>query len=1241
MHSQSLIRSCLFALVLTAEMFFTIQARALELAEYGVASWPESGFGNHRAQVSVTGNEPVHSVMIPWRRRDADVNAKAVIVVDPAGKQVANVLPVDLNRDFGSFIFDTSSGPGEYSFYYLPYQLLGMFGSETYLPPAYQQDENWLKNNQLLDRGHVADRFGEFPQAKIRQLQARGPFHSFFPMEVCATHAETEGLKSKLPGEWALFPETRQFEIRMKDKLPQRWIANGPADTLEVPARPGEYLVFQAGVWAAKKALNLKGARFSEFTGASGAALKPDQWTCFNFGGVDAQGNDFTQRIDVPEGRVQALWFGVQLPITAKGEFNGDIEILAAEGPGQKVRVSIKVAGDPLPDGGVSDPDGLSRLQWLNSRRGQEPVVVPPFTAVEVAGNRVNILNREISFGDSGLPTQVTSNGEALLTNPITLHADGKTIDGKTTRITGQNDASVTRLTEGNLGDGIKAEITSKTEFDGAVEFEVRLKSTAETRLSDLALDIPYRKDVATYWMGLGERGGYRKKDLEWKWDIKRITNMIWIGEVHAGMQLKLQDERGDQWGLLDYQQIGLPPAWSNGGKGGASVTETGETVLLRAYCGERTLKAGEPLTLKFRLLVTPFKPLSPNHWKKRVKDLTDGEANIAHIHHSTSVVPFINYPFRGTERLKGYLDHIQSTAKRTNPETGAVEDRGRRGINLYYNLGQLSNQATEIWALRSLPDSVFNESQDSFVYTDQGAIKVTSGGGYPWLQEHLGGGYVPGWRESQPWNGEFGAFCAALVLKDPSRWNNYYAEGIRWLMRDTGFDGLYLDGIGFDRRTMQRAARTMHEVTPDYRINAHQGNGYDFLDQRNSSMNSNMEHLPYLTDLWTGEMFDYNRSADYQLIEISGIPFGVMNEMLENHGGGNAWRGMVFGMNGRFLPGCDEMWKFWDTFGIEKAKMIGYWDKKCPVKPTLPRIKATVYQKPNEALIALAEWPEDDAPAARRNFNVPLIAVGSDVEAQTASFAKFGGDGKVVSASHQTFVKAAALPEGLKISFTCYQSDKPLAKHTARDANIWEDDSVEIFLQPDPAAKEYFKFTGNANGAIFDAGPGGSETTWNWQTSGPPNVAWNGNWNYQARPTPDGWAGEIFIRYADLGMKPPAPGDRIGFNICRGQQRPIPQLSGWSKPGVSFNNSGGFGVITFTSPAEATKEKVVDINELYAPILTRLEIDWKALGMNPAECELYAPALKSFQSERTFGINDEIPIKPAEGMLLWLKQKK
>ncbi len=1207
-------------------------APALAVADYGTANWSESGLGNHRAMVTVADSAPVQAVTIPWRRRDRDAAAKAVLVYDPAGRAVGNVVPVALNDESGSFIFEAQAGPGEYTFYYLPYQLLGMFGSESYLPPAYHPDQTWLRQNELMDTARLPQRFAALPRAKVRQLQSRGPFHSFYPMEVCATAAEVAALKATLPGEWALFPEPREFPIRMTDALPYRWIAGGPANALTLTARPGEYLTFQVGVWAAKGGL--------EITGATGQLPGLGAPTCFNLGGVDAAGHDFTQTIPVPKGRVQSLWFGVQLPETAGGTYSGAVKILVGSAASQDVRLTVKVAGEVLRDGGVSQPDGLSRLQWLNSRLGQEPTVVPPYTPVETAGDTIKILNRQIQFGESGLPRQVMSNETAILAAPMTLRAGRDELRGTTTSVTAHHAVAATRTTTGQLG-GLAARVTSTTEFDGAVEFAIRLTAANATPLPDLALEIPFRKEVATYWMGLGERGGYRKKDLEWKWDIKRVTNMIWIGEVHAGMQVKLQDERGDQWGLLDYQKTGLPPAWSNGGKGGCSVTETGDTVLLRATCGERTLAAGESLTLKFRLLVTPFKPLSPDHWKHRVKDMTEGEANIAHIHHGTSVAPFINYPFRGTERLKGYLDFIRSTAKRTAPGTGAVEDRGRRGVNLYYNLGQLSNQATEIWALRSLPDSVFNESQDSFVYTDQGAVKVTAGGGYPWLQEHLGGGYVPGWREAQPWNGEFGAFCAALMLKDPSRWNNYYVEGIRWLMRDTGIDGLYLDGIGFDRRTMQRVARAMRDVTPDYRINAHQGNSYDFLDQRNGSMNSNMEHLPYLTDLWAGEMFDYNRSADYQLIEISGIPFGVMNEMLENAGGGNAWRGMVFGMNGRFLPGCDEMWKFWDTFGIEKAKIIGYWDKNCPVKPTNPRIKATVYQKPGEALIALAEWPEDDTPAARRNFKVPLVATEDGAMAQTSSFTGFGGAGKVVPASQQTLVNAAALSEGLKISFTCYQSEKPLAKYSARDENLWEDDSLEIFLQPDPAAKEYFKFTGNANGAIFDAGPGGSETTWNWQTSGPPNVAWNGNWNYQARQTPDGWSGEIFIAYAELGMKPPRPGDRIGFNICRGQQRPAPQLSGWSKPAVSFNNAGGFGLITFTQPAEATHEGIVDVEKLYAPVATRLEIDWPALGLNPAECELYAPALKSFQPAARFDCGAELHIRPAEGALLWLRPRK
>ena len=65
----------------------------------------------------------------------------------------------------------------------------------------------------------------------------------------------------------------------------------------------------------------------------------------------------------------------------------------------------------------------------------------------------------------------------------------------------------------------------------------------------------------------------------------------------------------------------------------------------------------------------------------------------------------------------------------------------------------------------------------------------------------------------------------------------------------------------------------------------------------------------------------DYeNNPADFFLTEVSGIPFGLIGEMLQ--GGGNPWRGMIFGMTNR-MPWSDNadprpIWKAWDNFGIE-----------------------------------------------------------------------------------------------------------------------------------------------------------------------------------------------------------------------------------------------------------------------------------------------------------------------------------
>ena len=93
-----------------------------------------------------------------------------------------------------------------------------------------------------------------------------------------------------------------------------------------------------------------------------------------------------------------------------------------------------------------------------------------------------------------------------------------------------------------------------------------------------------------------------------------------------------------------------------------------------------------------------------------------------------------------------------------------------------------------------------------------------------------------------------------------------------------------------------------------------------------------------------------------YWLIEISGIPFGLPGQMLE--GGGDPWRGMVFGITTRAgwtSNSPSDIWKFWDSCHIENMNMIGYREKECPVACNNKLLKASIYKTQDEAIIAVA----------------------------------------------------------------------------------------------------------------------------------------------------------------------------------------------------------------------------------------------------------------------------------------------
>jgi hypothetical protein len=179
----------------------------------------------------------------------------------------------------------------------------------------------------------------------------------------------------------------------------------------------------------------------------------------------------------------------------------------------------------------------------------------------------------------------------------------------------------------------------------------------------------------------------------------------------------------------------------------------------------------------------------------------------------------------------------------------------------------------------------------------------------------------------------------------------------MNWLVQNLGMDGIYIDGLGYDREIMKRVRKVMDRARPGCLMDFHTGNHFHKQYGMNNISNFFMEHFPYMSSLWLGEGFNYNEPPDYWLVEISGIPFGMFGEML---GVGNPWRGMLYGMTNRlFYSGGDprEIWRLWDEFGIEQSEMIGYWSRRCPVRTDDERVPATVYLREGEALISLASW--------------------------------------------------------------------------------------------------------------------------------------------------------------------------------------------------------------------------------------------------------------------------------------------
>jgi hypothetical protein len=935
---------------------------------YAVASspWAIDQRGDQRAVVSVTQSVSAIRVDLPWRRRDSNPQNKNIVVVDATtGAVVANRTVISSTRETGTIVFQPQTVPGDYYIYYLPFA--GDVNAGFYAGGfvAYQSTASsaWLSANGLPGNA------GSLTAATPLRIESRLPIDNFWPMEVPMTAAEKAAFLATNSDGYLVFPEDRLHPIKMKDEMPYRWLTAQPTNLFTATALRDEYYAFQLGLYAVTQSLQNVHVTFSDLApAAGGSAIPASAFNCLNLAGTNWDGSALTKTLTVATGAIQPLWMGVLIPAMATpGLYTGTVTVSADNAPSKVVNLAITVSSATAVDHGDDTPVNQSRLRWMDSQLGVSDEPIPPYTPMSYSNQTVGVLGRTLAFNSLGLPSSIQAGANQILQSPVQFNVlvggNPVVFSGGAPVVTVTNRGRVNWQSTAT-GGAFTMQTSAQMEFDGYVKYQITLTAASVTAFKGV-LQIPLTAAASTFMTGIGYDGGVRPSSYSWSWSS--YYNSVWLGGVHAGLQAKFL---GSTYTgpLLNLYAPSAPATW---GGGSVLVTNFGSGALIQADGGIRTLAAGGQVQYEFALLITPVKPIDPvlqfgdryyhnsgdptppANWKK-------WNVNVINVHQGCSVNPYINWPF---------ADPATTTRFITNCQTQYGDK-----VKLYYTLRELTQYAAEIWAMRSLGNEM---------------LAGGTGGGFPWLQEH----YISNYNPNMYTPLANGLYDAAVITSPNSRYDNYYVEGVNWLAQHDHMDGLYLDDASLDRVTLRRARRVLKQANPGARIDLH-----SCTCLAREPINQYVDCLPYLDRLWFGENFYYNTLTPEQwLVQVSGIPFGPMGEMLQDNG--NPWLGAVFGLTSRYghsdpLP----VWKIWDQFGgLTNAAMLGWWEASPAVTASDSNVKVTAFVKQGKTLLAVGNFSSSQTAVT---LDVNWAALGLD--SNTCSFYAPGAIGFQAQALYQ-----------------------------------------------------------------------------------------------------------------------------------------------------------------------------------------------------------------------------------------------
>lgn len=165
---------------------------------------------------------------------------------------------------------------------------------------------------------------------------------------------------------------------------------------------------------------------------------------------------------------------------------------------------------------------------------------------------------------------------------------------------------------------------------------------------------------------------------------------------------------------------------------------------------------------------------------------------------------------------------------------------------------------------------------------------------------------------------------------------------------------------------------------------------------------------------------------------------------------------------------------------------------------------------------------------------------------------------------TQQTKVWLVYDKENLYIAFECKEflldprlqrTHEIKAEKTQRDSSVWEDDCIEVFINPTPSKSEnYYHFVVNTRATTYDAYCPRPQDI---------NKEWKADIAVKTFVGEESWIVEMAIPFKGLGVSAPVSGEEWKINLCR-EEQPLKEYSCWSPTLGTFHAPEKFGRLIF-----------------------------------------------------------------------------